>query len=83
VWVLWTLYTPLTNFTGGLGSWHPCHESIGPHLNLMHCCRVLAFLVNLCWVVQSFFVVFFFSLSHKLSFCSRSKIGDIFLQLFV
>jgi hypothetical protein len=38
-------YTPLTTFTGGLDSWHPCQESIGSCLNLMHCIRVLAFLV--------------------------------------
>jgi hypothetical protein len=32
VWVgfIRTLSTPLTAFTGGMGSWHPCQESIGP-----------------------------------------------------
>jgi len=42
--VLWARYTPMTTFTGSWGSWHPCPESLGPHLR-MHCLRLLSFLV--------------------------------------
>jgi hypothetical protein len=63
VWVLWTLYIPLTTFTSGLGSWHPCQESIGPHLNLMHCLRVLAFLVFIFGLFSPNFMEFYFHIS--------------------
>jgi hypothetical protein len=45
VWVLRTLHTVQTTFTGGPDSRHPCSKSFDPYLR-KHFHRVLTFLVN-------------------------------------